>query len=281
MPDPQTIPEANAPTIESKPQTSPKFSSEEESELLAESNAQKAEASKLFSAADYSQAISQYDKALASCPDYLEYEIAVLRSNIAACHLKLEDWKAAVEAAGAALICLERLIPQSKPKSSGNDGSTPEDQDGDKTANGEGEGDAVVEIEGDDQEAEEALKRLELSDQRKEDISRIKAKSLMRRARAKSELGGWGNLQGAEEDYKMLSTMPSLPPQDKKVVQAALRELPLKVKEAREKEMGEMMGKLKELGNGILKPFGLSTDMFKMTKDEKTGGYSMSVNQEN
>lgn len=106
----------------------------------------------------------------------------MLRSNIAACHLKLEDWKAAVDAATGALEALGRLEPQT-------------------TTDGKAaEGNAVVEIEGEGAAAEEEeLDRVRRDDRRKEDVRRIRAKTLMRRARARSELGGWGNLQGAEE----------------------------------------------------------------------------------
>ena len=89
--------------------------------------------------------------------------------------------------------------------------------------------------------------------------------------------------------------MPNLSVADRKIVARQLKELPPRTKAAQEIEMGEMMGKLKQvcittcsekcfahclqLGNGILKPFGLSTDNFQMVKDEKTGGYSMNFNQ--
>lgn len=232
--------------------------------MLEESHAQKSTANKFFASSQYSQAIGEYDKALSSCPNYLEYEIAVLKSNIAACHLKLEDWKAAIESATAALDALHRLLPKKKER---------------KEDEAEKDGAAVVEIEGEGAEADEELKKLEVSDQRRDDILRIRSKALMRRAKAKSEQGEWGNLQGAEDDYKALAHLPTLPPQDQKIVQAALRSLPPRINTAKEKEMGDMMGKLKELGNGILKPFGLSTDNFKMEKDPNTGGYSMNFNQ--
>ncbi|CAD6564005.1 MAG: hypothetical protein ASARMPRED_002635 [Alectoria sarmentosa] len=261
MADPNSSPdlpdESEAPLV-------PRFSQQEEAALLDESNALKSTANKFFTSSQYSQAIGEYDKALSSCPNYLEYEVAVLKSNIAACHLKLEDWKAAIESASAALDALDRLLPKKK----------------DKKEDEAGESGGVVEIEGEGVEAEEEeLQRLQMSDQRRDDVLRIRAKALMRRAKAKSEQGGWGDLQGAEDDYKALSDSPTLPPQDKKIVQAALRSLPLRINTAKEKEMGDMMGKLKELGNGILKPFGLSTDNFKMDKDPNTGGYSMNFNQ--
>ncbi|KAL2222272.1 hypothetical protein M432DRAFT_636901 [Thermoascus aurantiacus ATCC 26904] len=246
-----------------------RFPPEEEARLLNESHALKAEANKLFAAACYDQAISTYDRALASCPNYLDYEIAVLRSNIAACHLKLQDWKAAVDAATASVECLNRCLP----KTAQTDGDKAEK----KVKGTEGDTGAVVELSGDNEESQqEELDRLKQNDARMEDIKRIRAKALMRRARARMELAGWANLQGAEEDYKELAAMDNLPPSDMKIVQKALRELPDKINKAREKEMAEMMSKLKELGNGILRPFGLSTDNFKFVKDPKTGGYSIS-----
>ena len=178
----------------------------------------------------------------------------MLKSNIAACHLKLDDWKAAIESATAALDALDRLTPKKS-----NDGAKTGDVDH-----------GVVEIEAEGPEAEKELAELEMSDQRREDIRRIRAKALMRRARAKSEQGGWGNLQGAEEginvalkhlhyallsvypiDYRELAQMSNLPAGDKKIVQSALSSLPSRINAAKEREMGEMMGKLKEV---IAKP---------------------------
>src|SRR3954469_23297658 len=87
------------------------FPPEEEQQLLSESNTEKAFANKTFTSGDYSSAVQGYEKALAVCPSYLEYDIAVLRSNIAACQLKLEEWKVAVESATQALDALDRVDP--------------------------------------------------------------------------------------------------------------------------------------------------------------------------
>jgi hypothetical protein len=204
--------------------------------------------------------------------------------------LKLEDWKAAIDAATTSLDRLEKIIPtnasdnkQSDGKQSNATNTTPE------------ESGAVVELSAADAEAEEKqLAHLKELDTQHTNVLRIRAKSLMRRAKAKSNLGGWANLQGAIEDYQALSSMETLPPDEKRIVQRALRELPARVNEAKEREIGEMMSKMKDvsvvprvligmmlilesikLGNGILRPFGLSTDNFNFVQDPKTGGYSM------
>lgn len=132
----------------------------------------------MFAKSSFKDAIETYDKALSTCPNYLEYEIAVLKSNISACYLKLEDWKEAVKAATAALDGLDKL-----------QGKKAEGQ-----VKGDEEADEEIVSEG-------AAKAEDTSDKgkREADIERIRAKALMRRARARSEQGGWTSLQGAEE----------------------------------------------------------------------------------
>lgn len=137
----------------------------------------------------------------------MDYEIAILKSNIAACFIKLEDWKAAVDSATEALDRLERtrLLPPSSSSFKGKD-----KEGGKKGRNDNGDDDddgKVVEItaeggsgaEQDEEEEEEALAALRKRDEQKANVQRIHAKALLRRARAKSELGGWANLQSAHE----------------------------------------------------------------------------------
>ncbi|KAJ5120852.1 uncharacterized protein N7515_010240 [Penicillium bovifimosum] len=246
------------------------FPAEEEAKLLKEAHEIKSEANELFIAKVYDQAISCYDRALASCPNYLDFDVAVIHSNIAACHLKLEDWKAAVESATISINRLDKLIPPTtQDKNDESEGKELPGSEGKHT-------DEVVEISGDDEDAElKELERLKEQDELRSKVMRLRGKVLLRRAKAKTQIGGWGSLQGAAEDYQALAAIDSLPADDKKVVQRALRELPKRINKAREKEMADMMGKLKDLGNGILSPFGLSTDNFKFVQDPKTGGYNM------
>jgi len=243
------------------------FSPEEEKKLLDEATAEKATANKIFATGEYSGAIQGYEKALAVCPNYLEYDVAVLRSNIAACHLKLEEWKQAVESATKALEALDRIDP---PPPAPKDTS----KEGEKEATSSG---AIAEI---DDTTELYLDALTRTGHTINDVHKLRTKALLRRAKARHEVGGWASLQGSLEDYQALTKPPhQLSSLDQKAVQAALRTLPRQLEEAKNKEMAEMMGKLKQLGNGILKPFGLSTDNFQFTKDEKSGGYSMNFNQ--
>lgn len=265
-----------SPEPDEKPE-SLRFSPSEENLLVSRSNSEKAEANRLFGRALYGEAIQNYDRALSSCPNYLDYEIAVLRSNISACHIKLEEWKEATEAASKSLDALERLDPRPKAsKTKGNGEAEGGSTWSPATQRRQSNDGAVEEV--DDQTAAR-IEALEKSGRTRAEVQKIRIKALLRRAKARSEQGGWASLQGADEDYRELLSMPELLSTDRRSAQGALAALAPRLEGAKNQEMGEMMDKLKGLGNSILKPFGLSTDNFQFVKDENTGGYSMNFNQ--
>jgi len=237
---------------------------------LNDSNTLKTSANSQFAHGSYGEAIQTYGRALASCPNYLEYEIAVLQSNISACHIKLEEWKEATESATKSIDALERIDPLPKPAQKSDDV---------KSVSGQLQSQPQGAVEEVDDDTAAKIEALEKSGRTRDDVQKIRVKAFLRRAKARSETGGWAALQGAYEDYTFLATVSTLSPLDKKTVQKSLREIAPKLDNAKQQEMAEMMGKLKGLGNTMLKPFGLSTENFAFVKDEKTGGYSMNFNQ--
>ena len=55
------------------------------------------------------------------------------------------------------------------------------------------------------------------------------------------------SVHGYDPDYKQLANMPKLPPSEQRIVKQALLSLQPRINAAKEQEMGEMMGKLKEV----------------------------------
>lgn len=97
-------------------------------------------------------------------------------------------------------------------------------------------------------------------------------RAYMRRAKLYEETD---KLDESLEDYKKVVELDSGNWEARK---ATVR-LPPLINERNEKLKTEMLGKLKDLGNVILKPFGLSTENFKMQQDPNTGGYSINFQQ--
>ncbi|XP_047111488.1 tetratricopeptide repeat protein 1-like [Schistocerca piceifrons] len=97
-------------------------------------------------------------------------------------------------------------------------------------------------------------------------------KALLRRAQAQESLE---KLDEAFEDYKkILEIEPS-----HKEAKAAVQRLPYEIEQRNEKLKTEMLSKLKDLGNMILRPFNLSTENFELKKDPNSGGYSVNFKQ--
>ncbi|XP_053695034.1 tetratricopeptide repeat protein 1 isoform X2 [Sabethes cyaneus] len=93
-------------------------------------------------------------------------------------------------------------------------------------------------------------------------------KALLRRATLYEEAD---KLDESLEDFKKIL---ELDPANVEARAAQLR-LPPKIQERNERLKEEMMGKLKDLGNMILRPFGLSTQNFEMKQDPSSGSYSI------
>ena len=262
---------ATAAASDIPPSSSNRLPQNEEAELIDESAQLKSTANNLFTTAQYTEAIDGYNRAYDKLPTYLDYDLAVLKSNIAACYLKLSEWKDAVESATAALDKLDLVDPLPDAAKAGEGQSSADGTNKGKESTG------IVEI--DDATAERQEILTDVSKKSLADVEKLRIKTLLRRAKGRVEEAGWSSLQGAMEDYQQLSSFANLSSIDRKTVNRALREIPPRLEIAKNQEMADMMGKLKNLGNDILKPFGLSTENFQFVKDEKTGGYSMNFNQ--
>ena len=99
-------------------------------------------------------------------------------------------------------------------------------------------------------------------------------KPLIRRASILHEMGG-EHLDSSLADYKRILELDPNSLQAK----SAIFQLESEINERNEKLKEEMMGKLKELGNFVLKPFGLSTENFKLDQNPETGGYNINFKQ--
>ncbi|KAM8741469.1 tetratricopeptide repeat protein 1 [Acanthopagrus schlegelii] len=119
---------------------------------------------------------------------------------------------------------------------------------------------------------------LDLKDQAISDCTRAielnpdYVRALLRRAELYEQTD---KLDEALEDYKKVL---ELDPNQASARQACMR-LPQQIHERNEKLKEEMMSKLKDLGNLVLRPFGLSTNNFQVNQDTNTGSYSINFVQ--
>ncbi|KAK6544825.1 hypothetical protein TWF694_001507 [Orbilia ellipsospora] len=275
-----TVPSTN--TTTTQPSTPITLSPEEEQARLTAALSDKKLGNTHFTATppDYEIAISYYRSALEACPPNLTEHIIILHANIAAGYIKLKRWKEAEDSATNSLTAsgeddeILRLKEMKKRKKEEDEKKKSIEQG--KDAAGSSTGSTVKDTS--DGRIEE------IEDEEEESIEWGKNwKARLRRAKAREMQNTWQSLAGALEDYKILSSnrFQPIPTVDRKTIQQALTRIPPILEEKKNQEVAEMMGKLKGLGDTILKPFGLSTNNFQMVKDEKSGGYSLNFSQNN
>ncbi|KAA8916118.1 hypothetical protein TRICI_001769 [Trichomonascus ciferrii] len=124
-----------------------------------------------------------------------------------------------------------------------------------------------------EESVERAGKALEL------DEEYIKAR--MRRAMANEKLDTWAALEAALEDLckvrdQLENSGDSKDDNLLKDTKSRIAALEPKIKTKQQQETQEMMGKLKDLGNGFLSNFGMSLDNFKLNQNPD-GGYSINM----
>ncbi|KAH0629654.1 hypothetical protein JD844_011885 [Phrynosoma platyrhinos] len=252
------------------------MSEEEKEKRRNESIKLKEEGNEQFKKGDYKEAEDSYARALQVCPACCNTDRAILYSNRAAARMKqgecgntylmggqpffhFEVVKMARDCLGSC-AAISVTSPTSKlgirlPESLCNavvnwcddkDNQSPLEQDKKETA------------------ISDCSKALELNP------NYIKA--LLRRAELYEKTE---KLDEALEDYKnLLEKDPSI----HQAREACMR-LPRQIEERNEKLKEEMLGKLKDLGNLVLRPFGLSTENFQVNQDSSTGSYSINFVQ--
>ncbi|KAJ3177814.1 hypothetical protein HDU85_005725 [Gaertneriomyces sp. JEL0708] len=233
-------------------------SPEEREGLRTTARAHKASGNAHFKNKQYTEAISEYEEAIALLNDERWYErtphsedsknenqdvddeekqdkeeVAVFHGNIGACCMMLEDWKPCVQACDKALKLKPDYI-----------------------------------------------------------------KVLSRRASANEKIGTWSSLSDALKDHQKITQLEPHNATSRSAVARLPKLIEVQQEKEKEEMMGKILlaemrldtqnnvfteyfvalGKLKTLGNSVLGKFGLSLDNFQM-KPNEGGGYSMSMKQ--
>ncbi|KAF3911309.1 hypothetical protein ABW21_db0203713 [Orbilia brochopaga] len=278
-----TVPSTNTTAPTSSTATDPLSPGDEQS-LLEQALAHKATGNTHFTSTppDYETAISYYRSALEVCPPNLIEHLTILHANIAAGFIKLQKWKEAEDAATESLKVSgedDEILRAREARKRAKEQKEKKEQKAKVIEDG-AKGKTVDTVDTSDG-------RIEEIDDDDEEVANIEWgknwKARLRRAKAREMQDTWQSLSGALDDYEILSThslrYQAIPPIDRKAIQQALTRIPPILEQKKQREIAEMMGKLKGLGDTILKPFGLSTSNFQMQKDEKSGNYSLNFNQ--